>query len=294
MKKYVCLRDDDTNFYTTIEELKNGYGEIWGKYPISLATIPFAHGSERKIMEYDTCPDKFARLDNWEQTASVLELSEYHRVHPIGDNSELVNCLKELIKDDKIEIMQHGVYHRYNYDGAEMRHENIALNTIEAGKRYLEKVFDVEINVIVPPSNTIDNIVVKKLRSLGYDLLCSGPIRFEGTYSRIINYFRFPGDLIDGILTKLVGGRPLRKRQGIYISDSYTFDKNKDDEYVYRYVKNKIDKFGYYSITTHYRLLSDLSYRERYIDLIKRIAEDEDVVFVTASKYFKIIKDRTR
>ena len=119
--KYICLRDDDTNFFTTVEELRVAYGQYWGKVPVTLATIPFAHGSEKKIFDVEIPYEKkFENLRQWELNASADELSEYHKVHPIGDNRGLVVELKTLTEKGMIEIAQHGVLHRYTEFGAEL------------------------------------------------------------------------------------------------------------------------------------------------------------------------------
>ena len=68
MEKIICLRDDDTNYYTTLEELESGYGEFWGNLPITLATIPFVHGSERKILDFERDgKNKYQSLRKWEK-----------------------------------------------------------------------------------------------------------------------------------------------------------------------------------------------------------------------------------
>lgn len=53
MKKYICLRDDDTNYYTSVEDINNAYGDILGSIPITLATIPMVHGSEQTILLFN-------------------------------------------------------------------------------------------------------------------------------------------------------------------------------------------------------------------------------------------------
>ena len=94
-QKYICLRDDDTNYYTTVEELRTAYGQYWSTLPITLAVIPFVHGSEQKILEVEyPLERKFDNLRNWERNASVEELGEYHKIHPIGENKALLDLLK--------------------------------------------------------------------------------------------------------------------------------------------------------------------------------------------------------
>ena len=45
---YFCIRDDDTSFFTSPEELEHAYGEVtqWG--PVSLAVIPFCRAGLSK------------------------------------------------------------------------------------------------------------------------------------------------------------------------------------------------------------------------------------------------------
>ena len=40
-KMLVNIRDDDTNYYTSPDDLKQAYGEFLGKIPITIAVIPF-------------------------------------------------------------------------------------------------------------------------------------------------------------------------------------------------------------------------------------------------------------
>ena len=36
-----CIRDDDTSFFTSPEELEDAYGEITTRGPVSLAVVPY-------------------------------------------------------------------------------------------------------------------------------------------------------------------------------------------------------------------------------------------------------------
>ena len=39
---FFAIRDDDTSFFTSPEELDSVYSNYWGKVPISLAVVPFS------------------------------------------------------------------------------------------------------------------------------------------------------------------------------------------------------------------------------------------------------------
>ena len=66
-----CIRDDDTSFFTSPEELEAAYGEAAQYGPISLAVVPFHRAGPSKAV-----PEKFR--GRW-------------TVHPLHENRELVD-----------------------------------------------------------------------------------------------------------------------------------------------------------------------------------------------------------
>lgn len=293
MKKYVCLRDDDTNFFTTLEELKNGYGEFWGKLPITLATIPFAHGSERKILDYDLDDDKFEKLRMWQKNASVEELTEFHKVFPIGDNKALIGALKNVIKDNKVEIAQHGVFHRYNERGAELYVDEMAYAAIRDGKEYLEKVFSAPVNTFIPPGNTIDEGCLKYVKNLNMNLFCSGSVKCKSIGDKIMSYLKDPLSAGEKVKNKLLENElPIYRRLGIYIFWSVTYNIfNKESNILDRVVLS-LEKTGFAALGTHYRLLADADYRAHYHHVLTELSDRGDVEFVTANKYYHLMMER--
>lgn len=291
MKKYVCLRDDDTNYFTTPEELKFDYGEFWGEIPITLATIPFSHGSDRKILDYNSVPDKFHLLRDWEIDATADELSSYHKVYPIGDNINLVATLKELIGRGKIEIAQHGVFHKYNENGPEMIFSKTSYFGVRDGKEYLEKVFNTRIHTFIPPSNTIDPICLSYIKQLKMHLFCSGSIYYENAVSRLKSYISDPVSIIDK-LTEMREKRnnPVRRRLGQYMFGSITYDAFKSQSDIFDLLKKSLNEFGFVALGTHYRTLSrDSKYRCSYLDLLRKLSSLDSVEFVTANDYYKLL-----
>ena len=45
---YFCIRDDDTSFFTSPDELELAYGEIMKHGPVSLAIIPFLQSRNKQ------------------------------------------------------------------------------------------------------------------------------------------------------------------------------------------------------------------------------------------------------
>jgi hypothetical protein len=132
---YFCIRDDDTSFFTSPEDLERVYGEVsqWG--PISLAVVPFHRAGPSKGV-----PEKFR--GRWS-------------VHPLHENQPLVDYLRTGIAQGRFEIMLHG-YHHDEPDGQpEFASGDDLLCRLADGRKYLEDVLDTTVRVFVPPHNTI-------------------------------------------------------------------------------------------------------------------------------------------
>ncbi|MBO7489149.1 MAG: hypothetical protein J6T88_02610 [Bacteroidales bacterium] len=282
--KYICLRDDDTNFFTSVEELQTAYGPYWGTIPITLAVIPFAHGSERKILDVEIPYEKkFENLRRWEVEASEKELSEYHKVHPVGENKELIQELKYLASTGKIEIAQHGVFHRYTEFGAELLGDRMSFTSLRDGKEYLEKVFDVKVKTLIPPGNVIDLTVIDYMNRLGMHLFSSGRIRAKNRWETIKTYFQYPESYID---KRKKTPHPMHHRYGIHYFGSHTFEDGCKVEQIMKDIKNDLYTCGFSALGTHYRYLNDENNRATYHFLIDSIAKIENIQFVTASDYY--------
>ena len=282
--RFVCLRDDDTNFFTSVEELRIAYGPYWGVLPITLAVIPFAHGSERKIFDVEIPYEKkFENLRKWEQGATADELSEYHNVHPIGMNHDLVKELSALVTDGRVEIAQHGVFHRYTEFGAELLGDRMSFASLRDGKEYLEKVFDIKVHTLIPPGNVIDLTVIGYMNRLGMNLFSSGRIRAKNRWETIQIYLKHPESFVDrGKNTP----QPLHHRYGIHYFGSHTYEEGCDIKQLLSAVKRDLDACGFSAIGTHYRFLGNEDHRKEYHSLIEQIAAMNDVSFVTAKDYY--------
>jgi len=132
---YFCIRDDDTSFFTSPDELELAYGEITKHGPVSLAIIPFCRAGRSRGLPPE-------HRERWS-------------VHPLEENKALVDYLREGIADGRYEAMLHGYHHdepnvRFEFaDGVDLQRK------VRNGKQYLENLLHATVRVFVPPHNAI-------------------------------------------------------------------------------------------------------------------------------------------
>lgn len=193
-----AIRDDDVSFWTKPQELEMIYKEIWEKgIPVSLGIIPFSV--------------KFYFPGDREKFYQGEELK------PVGENKDLVEFLKEKIKENRISVMLHGFSHQYKV--AKNKIEEPVLATKEnldrirdckdkvklrwygeynwksyeqmkketrIGKEYLEDLFHTKVRVFVPPSNDISKDGVRAVSECGLNI--SGTILLS-KFNRPVNLY---------------------------------------------------------------------------------------------------------
>jgi hypothetical protein len=162
---FFCIRDDDTSFFTTPEDLEQAYGEIsqWG--PVSLAIIPFCRAGSSKGVP------RSHRM-RWS-------------VHPLHENAALVDYLRERIRKGRFEAMLHG-YHHDELDGIPEFIGPSDLNRkVAEGRRYLEEVLDTTIQVFVPPHNTIGRRGLRAIAKEGLHLGGTAGVRSGWSLSSV-------------------------------------------------------------------------------------------------------------
>ena len=113
---HFCIRDDDTSFFTTPDELEHAYGEVtqWG--PVSLAVVPFHRAGTSKAV-----PEKFRGRGS---------------VHPLHGNRPLVEYLRAGVSKGSFEIMLHGYHHDEPSDQAEFSVGSDLVRKIKDGRKY--------------------------------------------------------------------------------------------------------------------------------------------------------------
>lgn len=158
-----CLRDDDTSYFTSPDELEEAYGEVTRRGPVSLAVVPYFRGGISKGI-----PDRYRCT--WKE-------------YPLHENRELVDYLKEGIRQSKYEIMLHGLYHDEQDGRPEFAAREGLDERVREGRRYLESLLDTRIRVFVPPHNFISRQGLTAVRKEGLNLAGAAGLKAWPLYS---------------------------------------------------------------------------------------------------------------
>jgi hypothetical protein len=170
-----AIRDDDTNFFTTPEELEHCYAGIWDICPPSLSLISHVKGNWKFWVEEIYASKHLTDWDKW-------KLDD--RVYPISENRTLVNFLKEKIKENQLDLTFHAIHHRNEDDHLPMVRYNNYIHGAEfftmrdLGSEiaktlvYLNSLFNVKISVFTPPQNLLSMkgyhaVIANKLNIVG-------------------------------------------------------------------------------------------------------------------------------
>lgn len=145
-----CIRDDDTSFFTTPEQLEEAYGAVSRFGPVSLAVVPFHRaGTSKGVPE--------AYRGRW-------------TVHPLDENRALVDYLRQGIAAGRYEAMLHGYYHDEPDGHWEFQHGTDLARRVLDGRNYLEDLLGTRIRVFVPPRNAIGPAGLEALAREGLHL----------------------------------------------------------------------------------------------------------------------------
>ncbi len=145
-----CIRDDDTSFFTSPDDLERAYGEVTKRGPVSLAIIPFCRaGTSRGL------PDTYR--ERWS-------------VHPLAENHALVEYLRHGIATGRYEAMLHGYHHDEPGNQREFLEGSDLERKVRDGRQYLEEVLGTIIRVFVPPHNAIGRAGLKAITTAGLHL----------------------------------------------------------------------------------------------------------------------------
>jgi hypothetical protein len=170
---YFCIRDDDTSFFTTPDELEEAYGEITERGPVSLAIVPFHRSGTSKGV-----PRRFR--GDWS-------------IHPLHENRSLVSYLKQQISRGRFEAMLHGYYHDEMHGEPEFADGDDLARRVTEGRKYLEDLLATSIRVFVPPRNCIGRRGLEAIAQEGLHLGGSAGLRRGwrlGSYRTWLNWVR--------------------------------------------------------------------------------------------------------
>ena len=157
MVKYAIIRDDDINFFTSVDRLDKIYREIFAlRVPVNLSVIP----SVRTRIKIKNNPYSQHNGLKYEPFISE-EYRSKNSFFDVCENSELIQFIDEM--REHIEILQHGFSHSPS--------EFSSLNPIEleqniiTGKRLLRQAFGVTPKFFSAPYNDYSPLsisIVKK------------------------------------------------------------------------------------------------------------------------------------
>ena len=147
------IRDDDTSYFTSKEDLEKAYGFIENGQ-VSLSVVPYA-------------------VPHHEKGVRPYGEGIPYGYYPVGDNAELVAYLNN--NKDKYDLMLHGYSHEYQMVDGEWQPEMIwkdeerIAKEMKEGKEYLEKVFQREFTVFIAPNNAVNAKTLRSVEALGMD-----------------------------------------------------------------------------------------------------------------------------
>jgi uncharacterized protein DUF2334 len=264
---YFCIRDDDTSFFTSPEDLENAYGEItrWG--PVSLAVIPFCRAGFSKGI-----PEKFR--GRWS-------------IHPLHDNGALVDYLRAGISQRRFEIMLHGYHHDEPSGRGEFSMGSDLVEKTKDGRKYLQDLLGTNIRVFVAPKNTIGKQGLRAIIQAGLDFGGAAGIRSgwsvfsSATWRTWLNLRKWQNRFEAGI-PWILDLSDHREIPGTAITPSSSFAKNKSIFACAREVK------GVFCAATHYwelpiesRLAGDPPVGTHLRYLVDLAREDPQVIWTS-------------
>ena len=152
-----CIRDDDTSYFTSPDELEAVYGEVSVHGPVSLAVVPYHRaGTSKGVPEH---------------------LRRRGTIHPLHENRSLVDYLRDGVARGRYEVMQHGYYHDEGDGRPEFTDRDDLLQRVSRGRKYLEDLLGTMIRVFVPPGNTIGSVGLRAIAREGLHLGGTAGIR---------------------------------------------------------------------------------------------------------------------
>jgi Uncharacterized protein conserved in bacteria (DUF2334) len=149
----VAIRDDDTSYFTTPDQLTAVYADVWDRAPVCLAVVPFAIGYEQRGIP----------REHWHSGESF----------PLERNPVLVTFLRELIRSRRATIALHGCTHQDFPGGYEFEAAPDPDERIRRGRAYLESLLGCRISLFVPPHNALSRRGLAAVSAAGLNILGS-------------------------------------------------------------------------------------------------------------------------
>lgn len=176
----VAIRDDDTNFFTTPEQLEACYRDIWHTVPPTLFLISKIKGNWQEWVH---------RIYREKQQTDWQAWQADNIVYPVEQNKPLIFFLKEKIKEGLLDVGFHAIHHRNedavlpvektnNYiRGAEFYTTRDLTDDIRRETTHLSQLLDYPLSVFSPPQNLLSLKGYRAVINTGLNL-CGGGISF--------------------------------------------------------------------------------------------------------------------
>lgn len=175
-----AIRDDDTNFFTSPEQLEQCYHNIWDAVPVTLCLISKVKGDWERWVHQIYKDKQDTDWNAWTNDDTI---------HPIEDNQALISFLKEKIKANRLDAGFHAKYHR---NGDEALPENRSNNYVRGAEFFttrdltdyiktevvhLSSLLQYPISIFTPPQNLLSPQGYQSVIEAGLNI-CGGGIPF--------------------------------------------------------------------------------------------------------------------
>lgn len=175
-----AIRDDDTNFFTDPDELRDCYGAVWDLVPPSLCIITKVKGNWPKWTEHIYEHKQDTDWESWQADNTI---------YPIEENEALIDFLKTMIRAGKIDVCFHAKHHR-NSD--EILPPEVESNYIRCAEyftvddhadeikqeiEHLSRLLDYKVSVFAPPQDLLSFAGYTSVLQAGLNI-CGGGISF--------------------------------------------------------------------------------------------------------------------
>lgn len=288
------IRDDDVSYHFQANQLYKWYNGIVDICPISICIPPFIKGNFF---------EGIYRIDHhikrtWEERMA-------DGIYKIGDNQALVEYIKELIYQKKASVGLHGIHHRNDEEfaripvksnyigGAEFFSQNDYTKELGDAKKYLEDIFNVDINYFTPPQNMINSKGLKAVSnnnlSLCTDLVFTKDIKllidlygFENTI-KLVYYWKYKHHYCPFVI----------KHHGVQFIDHTRLQPGKSIENIKRNFDFVRKNNGVFVLSTHcygfdYKMKHyEMTMKEALMDILHYTQQFDNIEYTTLHDLFK-------
>lgn len=291
------IRDDDTNYFTSPEELNYCYSAIWHDCPVSISVITHVKGDWKHWVDEIYKSGNKTDWSAWEKDQSVYEL---------GKNTDLVTFIKDKIQTKKVCLTFHAIHHRNEDDfrlgavknnyvhGAEFYTTRNLVNEVSNAIQYLNNLFQTEVKVFTPPQNLLSEMGYEAIVKNDLNIIGGGIsfLKKEKTLRGILNIFR-------------VGFFKLIRFNKDY---PYVLEFKRHKEFIHYYplypntrieslliaFENAYALKGDFILSTHYNeFKKSMTYnnsiimKDVFYEFMDHVKKKKDVSFVTANELFR-------